>query len=1104
MYSISATCHFLLNFPDLCYAPYIEYLEQMYSALPENHEEKDEIRRIRNSIAMDVAWLNNQRWKKIQIKLTQIFSSHLSLLPPPEIGTTGAGAGAGGAGGAGGGAGVGAHTAIASPQRRHYLVREGALNAKISMAQSGGDAGSSTDGGDILFWFYLFHDILIGSPPLPSTSSSKTPSVVFFLSCVWIIDLPSVDEFSWSFLLVTPEQQLILSARSHAEKREWLYDLSECINYNVNANSPSSYISAIRRVTAFFNRNPKKALSFLKDNDEILRGTCWCAMCLRARSSQRAERERREGGGAGGEGQRGGDVRKMGEDHEHFCTAVALFMYENEELDKEKVGVVLGGGDAESKMILAHFVRLFPFHGVPFEYALRLFLQAFRLPGEAQSIDRIVNTFASHYSSLNPLVFRSPDTAYILAFSVIMLNTDAHNPSIKRKMAEEEFIRNNRGIDSGADLPPHFLASIYRNIVQVPFNQLKAAILTPRKVWMVQNAGYWLSFERIAILRKEKEVASPYTAFIYRDPLVLWNAFGEDVTSEESLFSCSSTRRFATYHFQSGEVYEGEWANGKRHGFGSVIHRNGSVYEGEWEVDEWKGSGEFRYDFSRTSVTPSSTSPAPSQPSTSPDPLPPSQSPSATSSDGKVHSQCVFSGNWIKWRGEGIVKYGDGRSMSGEWAIDPVTHGRGFLFGKMIIPDTECTFCGCFTNHVLNGFGVLRYPDRRASVGNWNRGLQCGAGMMMTSQGSLFLGLWTNNIVDGYGKWYSTDGTIITGRFRGIFPDGFHIDEGSVSHCDLRTFPYYQFFSVKGSPLANFRWDFGCLLRHALMMDLEEFPLSGEISGGDESGSANLFEFNPGSLDTGAFRVNPKSFIEKLVSLLARLLDSLIGELDRAVLALPYMVHYVADFLIAFVKQVCAIRAMWSYQLRDYTGPVALMERVFSLPIGSILFKCFQDRHKKLDPFLSKNPANSLEDDAPIEEIGKEESKCAEESRGGEKSSLVGEMKREEMEMVLVHIRKFKTAVGPYAKYENLQSATRAVREICSKTSMDPGYYWRRVLRTCHIRSIEADVDFILCYSELDSPQADMELIQTLRSWGSFFPETSTFDAPFSPPPPVV
>ncbi len=64
-----------------------------------------------------------------------------------------------------------------------------------------------------------------------------------------------------------------------------------------------------------------------------------------------------------------------------------------------------------------------------------------RLPGEAQKIDRMMERFASHYCASNAEVFTNPDSAYLLAFSLIMLNTDAHNPAIKNKMSKAQFIK---------------------------------------------------------------------------------------------------------------------------------------------------------------------------------------------------------------------------------------------------------------------------------------------------------------------------------------------------------------------------------------------------------------------------------------------------------------------------------------------------------------------------------------------------------------------------------------------------------------------------------------------------------------------------------------
>jgi brefeldin A-inhibited guanine nucleotide-exchange protein len=80
--------------------------------------------------------------------------------------------------------------------------------------------------------------------------------------------------------------------------------------------------------------------------------------------------------------------------------------------------------------------------------------------------------FAERYTEQNPKVFPTADTAFILAFSIIMLNTDLHNPAIKeeRRMTKEGFIRNNRGICDGQDLPEELLSSIFDRIKVDPIS----------------------------------------------------------------------------------------------------------------------------------------------------------------------------------------------------------------------------------------------------------------------------------------------------------------------------------------------------------------------------------------------------------------------------------------------------------------------------------------------------------------------------------------------------------------------------------------------------------------------------------------------------------
>ncbi|CAM9015777.1 unnamed protein product [Wickerhamomyces anomalus] len=149
---------------------------------------------------------------------------------------------------------------------------------------------------------------------------------------------------------------------------------------------------------------------------------------------------------------------------------IAKFLLEQHGLDKAVIGEYLGEGDEENIAIMHAFVDEMEFSNTSFVDAMRTFLQAFRLPGEAQKIDRFMLKFAERYVDGNPNIFANADTAYILAYSVVLLNTDQHSTKVKNRMTTEEFIKNNRGIDDGKSLPDDFLINIYNEIAK---NEIK-------------------------------------------------------------------------------------------------------------------------------------------------------------------------------------------------------------------------------------------------------------------------------------------------------------------------------------------------------------------------------------------------------------------------------------------------------------------------------------------------------------------------------------------------------------------------------------------------------------------------------------------------------
>ena len=62
-------------------------------------------------------------------------------------------------------------------------------------------------------------------------------------------------------------------------------------------------------------------------------------------------------------------------------------------------------------------------------------------------------------------MFKTADSAYVLAYAVIMLNTDAHNPVVANKMSKAAFVRINASVEGEEGAPAELLEAIYDSIV---------------------------------------------------------------------------------------------------------------------------------------------------------------------------------------------------------------------------------------------------------------------------------------------------------------------------------------------------------------------------------------------------------------------------------------------------------------------------------------------------------------------------------------------------------------------------------------------------------------------------------------------------------------
>jgi brefeldin A-resistance guanine nucleotide exchange factor 1 len=144
---------------------------------------------------------------------------------------------------------------------------------------------------------------------------------------------------------------------------------------------------------------------------------------------------------------------------------VAKFLKGTSRIDKKALGDFISKSTNEA--ILKAFINEFDFDGLRVDEALRQLLYTFRLPGESQLIERIINVFCEKYqSSGNHDGIANNDAIFVLTYAIIMLNTDLHNPNLKsaKRMTIEDFARNLRGVNDGKDFELDYLKQIYETI----------------------------------------------------------------------------------------------------------------------------------------------------------------------------------------------------------------------------------------------------------------------------------------------------------------------------------------------------------------------------------------------------------------------------------------------------------------------------------------------------------------------------------------------------------------------------------------------------------------------------------------------------------------
>ncbi|XP_043498007.1 IQ motif and SEC7 domain-containing protein 1 isoform X3 [Polistes fuscatus] len=225
---------------------------------------------------------------------------------------------------------------------------------------------------------------------------------------------------------------------------------------------------------------------------------------------------------------------------ENSPQGVARFLISRKGLSKQMIGEYLGNLQNTFNMaVLECFSQELDLSGMQVDVALRKFQAYFRMPGEAQKIERLMEVFSQRYCQCNPDVvsrLRSADTVFVLAFAIIMLNTDLHTPNLKpeRRMRLDDFVKNLRGIDDCGDIDKDILVGIYERVKDNEFKpgsdhvsqvmKVQATIVGKKPNMALPHRRlvcYCRLYEIPDIYKKERPGVHQREVFLFNDLLVV-------------------------------------------------------------------------------------------------------------------------------------------------------------------------------------------------------------------------------------------------------------------------------------------------------------------------------------------------------------------------------------------------------------------------------------------------------------------------------------------------------------------------------------------------------------------------------------------------------
>ena len=180
------------------------------------------------------------------------------------------------------------------------------------------------------------------------------------------------------------------------------------------------------------------------------------------------------------------------------------------------------------------------------------------------------------------------------------------------------------------------------------------------------------------------------------------------------------------------DIYEGQFKNKKREGYGKYLYKFGNYYIGQWKNDKMNGKGKIYY------------------------------------KDNKIAYEGELAND--KFEGNGTFKYKDNEYYTGEWSKG-IKHGKGTMYYK----NQAIKYQGEFKTGEAEGLGKYILENGEYYIGKWHKGKANGKGIEYYSDDTIkYDGEFSNGKYHGVGKYFWKNGI----HYEGLFLNGLRHGKG--------------------------------------------------------------------------------------------------------------------------------------------------------------------------------------------------------------------------------------------------------------------------------------------------------------------------------------